>query len=357
MLTRLRIVLLAALCFSSALHAQEYRWQAGFDYFFDNQEYAKSSYAPAQTMQGVRFTPVGGIAWRSGNSVNSLHAGATLLKIPGTKKAIDNIQAILYYQYDGPKAMFKAGAFPRQETLANYNDFFFSDSVRHFMPLMQGIFFQVGNERHFANAWMDWTGHATPTTRESFFLGFSGKTTYRLLFADFQSYLYHYAGTLPSHPDYGVSELMQGMASVGITGEAENGFTGLLSAGVYGGIERDREADETYRPLGFIARANAEYRGIGTQNTFYTGDARMRLFPRYGSALYWGTPFLQGTSYVHSKWYLRLMESSRVAARLQLNFHFTEGHTLFQQVLTVSVSLDNFSDNNNTKISFPWMGQ
>lgn len=323
-----------------SLYAQEYRWKVGVDYFFDNREYKHSSLTDPQTMHGIWFNTLGGISW---DSTHTIYGGVNLLRKTGTKKTIDKTDIIIYYQYRKPKLLFQAGTFPRNEVLPNYSDFFFEDSVTYFKPLMQGIFFQLGNDSNFFNAWMDWTGYATSTNRESFFLGFSGKASKKMLFADFQSYLYHYAGTLPANPDYGVSEQMQIMASVGVEYEAANSFKGLLSAGIFAGVERDRKAEDTYKPVGFTARANAEFYGIGTENRFYTGDARMRLFPVHGSDLYWGTPFLRGSSYFQSKWYIRLLESDRVSARVNCNIHVSQGNVLLQQTLSVTANISNFS--------------
>lgn len=343
------------LCSWATLNAQEQRWRVGYDFFFDNQEYARSTFAPAQTMKGMWLSPMGGIAWKSEHSSNALYAGAYLLSIPGSKETIDKLQALLYYQYDSPKVLFRAGSFPRGEVLPNYPNLFFSDSIAYFRPLMQGLFFQVGRGRNFMNVWMDWTGHATADTRESFFVGASGKATTGLLFADFQSYMFHYAGTLPMNPAYGVSEQLQGLFSLGVERDRENGLKGMASVGLFIGFERDRNADESSLPVGFTARANAELHGIGTENTFYAGDARSRLFSRYGTDLYWGSRFLQGSPYLQSKWYIRLMESGYVAVKLNGNLHVSQGEAMFQQVLTVAVSVDNFSEPGSGRPIFPWM--
>lgn len=340
------------LCIIPALHAQEYRWRVGVDYFFDNREYEKSSFTDSQTLHGVWLDMLGGIMW---DSTHTIYAGVNLLKIPGMNKAVNKTDMTLYYQYKGSKTLFRAGAFPRKEVLSNYSDFFFRDSVNHFMPLMQGIFLQIGRDGNFFNAWMDWTGYATANTRESFYLGFSGKIAKGIFFGDFQSYLFHYAGTLPENPAYSVSEQMQGMASVGLECEAANSFKGLLSAGIFAGVERDRKAEESYKPVGFTARADAELYGIGTENRFYTGDARMRLFPVHGSNLYWGTPFLRGSTYLQSKWYIRLLESNHVSAQINCNLHFSEGHILFQQTLSVTANIGNFSNLTKKRVVYPWM--
>lgn len=80
----------------------------------------------------------------------------------------------------------------------------------------------------------------------------------------------------------------------------------------------------------------------------------MRFYTAEGSDLYWGTPFLQGRSYLQSKWYIRLLESDRVNARLNCNLHFSEGEVLFQQTLSVALSIDNFSKPGTKKPLYPW---
>lgn len=345
--------LLIAFCGLSIAQAQTYRWKLGMDYFFDNTEYGNSSFLDSQSMNGLWFNPIGSVHW---DSVHSINGGVNLLKIPGMKKAIDKVDVTLYYQYKTPKVLFRAGAFPRKEILPNYSNFFFKDSVNNFMPLMQGVFWQIGHGRNFFNMWMDWTGYATPDTRENFYLGFSGKASKGILFADFQSYLFHFAGTNPGNPLYSVSEQLQAMVSAGVEYESENCFKGLLSAGILTGFERDRRAEEKYTPTGFVARANAELWGIGTENMFYTGNPRMRLFNKLGGDLYWGTQFLRGNSYLQSRWYISLLESDWAKVRFNCNLHFSEGHILFQQTLSVVASFDSFSKTDKrNNVKYPWM--
>lgn len=337
-----------------ALPAQEFRWGVGMDYFFDNMEYKPSTYADARTLQGIWLNAMGGMKW---DSTHTLVTGVNLLKIPGMHKAIDKADVTLYYQYDNKKVHFRAGAFPRNVVLPNYSDFFFRDSVNQFMPLMQGLFWQLGKERNFFNAWMDWTGYAHAKARESFFLGFSGKVSRGIFFADFQSTLYHLAGNYPNDGRYGVSEVIQGIASTGVELSRGDYFQGIASVGVFAGVERDRKADQTYRPIGFTARLHAEYMGVGTENNLYVGDSRMRLFNVYRSELYWGNPFLQGSSYLQSKWYIRLLEFSRAKLLLNCNLHLSEGHLFFQQALALTVQLGNLTPKprEHSGGKYPWM--
>lgn len=339
------------LFFAGSAYAQDVRWNLGMDYFFDNMEYARSSYVSSQTLNGVWFKPLAGY---SVDSVHALYGGLNLLKIPGTSKTIDKTELTLFYEYQTPAVLFRAGAFPRREVLGNYSDFFFKDSISNLKPLMRGIFWQVGKRGRFFNAWMDWTGYPSDSVRESFFVGLSGRISHKAFFADFQSYMFHYANTsVPG--SHGVSENLQAQASAGAEWQIGKGFAGSLSAGMLAGYERDRKRDDKpYTPVGFTLCAQAEYMGFGTKNTLYLGDARMKHYARYGDGLYWGTQFLRGKSYFKSNWYARLIDSKYAIARLDLNFHFSEQSLMSEQLFTVVVSFDNFKNREPARKAFPW---
>lgn len=347
-------LLILSLSLFTTIMAQEYRWSVELDYFFDNTEYKKSSFLDSETMNGVWLNPAGGIVWNNNHSVN---AGVNLLKIPGTDKIADNLKATLYYQYKTANILFRAGSFPKKELFNNYNNFFFKDSVNNFIPLMEGVFIQFGKGGNFINGWFDRTGYATANSREHFFVGLSGKASKGLFYVDFQSYMYHLSNTKPASPDGGVSENLQLQATLGIDYNDVEKFAGLVAAGTLMGYERDRRfEDKLYKPVGFVARADAELWGIGTKNLFYIGDRRMRLAETFGGDLYWGTQFLQSKSYIKNEWYIRLIESESVKVKLNCNIHFSEGNALMQQLLTVSASIDNLNFKKNKKITYPWKG-
>lgn len=348
-----RSILLFLVIFSSSVYAQEYRWGVGLKYFFDNTEYGQLSFIDSETMNGIWLNPMGSLVWGDKYSIN---VGVNLLKIPGMGKTIDKVDVMMYYQYKSSGFLFRAGSFPRSEVLENYNNFFFKDSVNNFIPLMQGLFCQIGSNRNFFNMWLDWTGYATPKKHEHFFVGLSGKISKGLFFADFQSYMFHYSNTRPATPGEGVCENLQLQATAGLEYGEEGGFKGLIAAGTLIGYERDRRFEnKLYKPAGFVARGDAEKWGIGTKNTLYTGEPRMRLADTFGGNLYWGTQFLRVRTYVKSEWYVRLVESDFVKVLLSYNLHFVEGKVLSQQMLTVSASIDSFRPKSGKIINYPWM--
>lgn len=352
--TKLALLLLFLVMCAPLSHAQRnYKWNVGFNYFFDNNEYGNSSYTSSQTMNGIWLKPTVAYNW---DDKNSIYAGINLLKIPGTDKIIDKTKLTLYYEYSNPKVIFRAGAFPKEETLSNYNTFFFSDSIRNFEPVMSGIFWQIGRGDTFFNLWLDWTSYANETRREKFYFGFSGKYTRGLMFADFQSYFHHNANTLPPTLGEGVRENMQVQFTAGIHYTNENSLDLLAAAGILAGLERDRRYDDAvYKPIGFVGRLDAEYAGIGTNNTLYIGDQHMYMYPLFKSDLYAGNPFLQGKSYLRSEWYVRIIESPRVNAKLNCNLHFSEKNLMFQQMFTVTANIGNFLPENAPAYKrMPW---
>ena len=119
---------------------------------------------------------------------------------------------------------------------------------------MEGVYLRIGNNNNF-NAWFDRTGYATENSREHFFVGMSGKASKGILFADFQSYMFHLSNTKPATPG-GVKNLTASHTGIEYNHAK---FKGLLAAGTLLGYERDRRFNnELYKPAGLVARADAE---------------------------------------------------------------------------------------------------
>lgn len=349
-------LLLSILSIAASGFSQELTWKLGYNYFFDNAEYAASSYAVDQTMHGMNLMPELGLKLDERQTV---YAGINALKIAGSSSFTDKEDFMAYYQYKTSNIMFRAGAFPKEDILDNYTTLLFKDSVRYFRPIMQGVFLKVNNNNNdFLNVWLDWTGYGSKDIRESFFVGASALKRKDLFFAEMQSYLYHYANTTPSTESFHVSEQVQMNLSLGVSHSNKSGLDTLMfSVGGLFGMERDRrEGDNFEKPIGLTMRINAEYKGLGTENIAYFGDKRMSYYNNHGDNLYWGTPFLQDNSYILSKWYVNLIRSSRTNAKIGVNMHFTEKEVLFQQTITFTVNINRHGkDQEHSKTIFPLM--
>ncbi len=334
------------------ISAQKIEWNANLNYFFDNTEFARSAINKDQTMTGVHFTPeIGYIV----DSIHSIFIGSDLLKIAGSPNVIDNIQPIAYYRYQSPKVSLYAGAFKRSELLANYSDLFFQDSINFFRPTITGIFWQVGRKQSYFNLWLDWTGHQSATTRETFFVGASAHRQFGMFFSDFQSYLYHFAITRPNPLNFNVCDNLLAHWSIGVNYSNQTGIDTLVCAvGVLAGGERDRGlVNGSYFPIGAVIRLNAEYKGFGTENMLYFGNARDVFYNNYNNALYWNNPFLRSGFYLQSKFYLDVIRNQSVNGRINLNMHFSEGKLMFEQVFTLKTMLNNLAKlNHKSKPTF-----
>ncbi len=300
-------------------YGQELTWKFGYNYFFDNAEYALSTYSVDQTMHGMNLTPE--IGWKLDDK-QTVFTGVNLMKIYGEPSFTNGEDFLAYYQYKTPKVKFRAGAFPKEDMLDNYSTFFFKDSVRFFRPIMHGLYLKINNSNNdFFNIWMDWTGYGSKNIRESFFIGASGLKRKGVLFGEMQSYLFHFANTTPSTESFNVSEQFQMHLSAGASYSNDTGLDTL-----------------------------------GTDNISYFGNQRMSFYDRHGDDLYWGSPFLRGKSYVESKWYAQLIKSDRVNANIGLNMHMSEKQLLFQQTITLSVNINKQRDTKqHTSNMFPLM--
>ena len=324
------------------VNAQDLQWKAGVNYFFDNTEYELSSFTQDQTMKGVHFSPEIGMSW---DQSHAIFGGIDALKISGTKVFLDKIDFTAYYQYHSDNVTFKVGSFPRENLLSNYSDFFFQDSILYFRPVIQGVFWQVGSPKAYANLWLDWVSHQTAVNREAFYVGASAHKLYGSIIADFQSYIFHYANVNPTNPALSVCDNALSHISLGYTYANKQGLDTLLFAvGALAGFERDRgKGDAGYAPVGAVIRANVQYRGVGLKNTLYLGNPRMSMYTQFGGDFYWSNPFLRSSSYLQSKLYYNLFNNRWVEGKIGVNLHFTEQKVFFQQTFSAVVSLNSLS--------------
>ncbi|MFV0390482.1 MAG: hypothetical protein ACK5KP_01130 [Paludibacteraceae bacterium] len=337
---KLRIILLV-LSLSFLSSAQELKWDTGLDFFFDNTEFSRSRLAIDQTMTGVRLSQE--IGWMFDEN-HSILGGISAQRSLATSDFTDKIDLMAYYQLKDENTLFKAGAFKRSNLLDDYSNFFFQDSIGYYKQTIEGLYLRKGDDRQFFKLWLDWTGLQSETERESFFIGASAYKEFgKLFFADFQSYMYHFATTRPNPNHLSVSDNLLGQLSVGVDYSNKRGLNKLkLSAGVLAGYERDRHfMDDFKTPIGLVIRADAEYRRFGIENLFYYGQKRMTLYEQYGNQLYWATPFLRSSDYLQNKLYWNAIDTKHVKGQLSMKTHVSEGSVYFEQVFTLNASINN----------------
>jgi hypothetical protein len=352
-----KILLFSFVLFSFyGLVAQQLEWKTGLNYFFDNTEFKRSTITKDQTMTGTHIAPEIGLSW---DSTNFVYGGLDFLKISGSTNIVDSIHPIAYYQYKSKQMVFYAGAFPRRQALFNYSTLFFQDSINNFRPNLTGVFWKVGEAKSFFTFWMDWSGHQTWTQHETFFVGLSGHHKMGNFFADFQSYMFHYASTMAVQ--YHVTDNALYHLSLGTDYSNTSGLDTLMFAvGLLGGVERDRaDNDQTVCPLGAVFRFNAEYKGFGTDNLMYIGDPRDVFYAKYGTHMYWNNPFLRANFYYQNKFYVNLLKRKDIKIRFESRQHLSQGQLMFEQYFTALVDLDSAEKNKDRSQPFlhRWLQQ
>ena len=330
------------LLISASASSQEFVWKAGMRSFFDNYEFAGSKIQASQTMAGVRLAPEIGLTWEDKHSIS---VGVDALHEWGSEKAMDGFDPIAYYEYNGRPFRFLAGAFSRQ-TLSHYPRMFFADSILHYRPTLNGIFWEYSlPDNGFANVWLDWTSRQTRTRHEAFFMGWSGAYNRGIFRLKHFGYMFHLAPT--SDPDAHVPVHDNGLllTSAGIALASPSGLGSLeTSLGWTLSLERNRDLDSWHTPHGLLWETRIKYRLFELFNTFYKGGRQQKHVPFPGKLLYWGDPLYSSGQYNRLDLSLNFIKTKVVNVRFAYSLHFAEGRMFHQQMLSVGVAVNEKPD-------------
>jgi len=334
------IILLISLYASVAVFPQELSWKAGLHSFFDNKEFNGCSVEKSGTMAGVHLVPQIGLGF---DGKHRVYAGIDVMREFGSDAAIDFYDPIAYYEYDGKPFRFYMGAFPRKPLLDNYPRMFFQDSINNYRPVMNGAFWEVYNKNDYFNIWLDWTGRQSYTTREAFFMGWSGKYNHDIFYGQHFGYMYHFAASTNPHIPEPVQSNGLLLTSLGIDLSKKAGFEKLeINAGWALGLEQDRGIDDSWQVRhGFLSEIKAEYKGFGLFNTFYKGAGQQISYNRFGNMLYWGSSIYRLKQYDRLDGYFCFLKNSVVEIKATYSLHFAERKMFHEQMMHATFNLDN----------------
>lgn len=352
MLKRYLFIIFSCTGLLTSLFSQEFVWKTGVHSFFDNTEFSGSNVQTPQTMAGVHLAPELGLKWQKKHHV---YAGVDLLHEFGSKETIDYYDPILYYEYAGKPFHFYMGAVPRNILLDKYPRMFFQDSINNYRPVINGFFWELEKKKNYANVWLDWTGRQSETQNEAFFMGWSGRYNYKLLYAQHFGYMYHFAKKKDPVIDEAIHDNGLLLTSIGLDFADNTGFAKLeINAGWSVGMDRDREVGTWNRPQGFLSEAKIEYQGIGLFNTLYLGEKQQVYYNDHANNLYWGDSFYRLKKYDRADIYIQFLKTSAVNIRFTCSLHFAEGKVYNQQSLYATVDLNNLPKKKEKKYHYIW---
>lgn len=331
-------VLCTQLTFAQKL---QFAYDVDFHVFFDNREY-KSEFQKSQTIFGSRIAPDLGVKFLENHY---LMGGINYLQEFGKKTFDSRPDYTFYYRYTNEWFTGIGGSFNRRFLKGDYPLSMFSDDVAYFDPNIDGALFQFYNERLWGEFFCDWFGRQSEKVREKFMLAGSGEYRHKMLFAGFQFYMIHYAGTFSADSliDNGVAHPYVGVD-----------FTPLLpcmnklslQAGLMCGLEQIRATGEGFvASPGLQLELKAEWKRIGLKNTFRTGKGMMVNWGKFDdeyNTLYWGDPYYRAKTYNRLELYWQIARSKYVDCKLQSVFH-SDGKVMndWQQLLVLRVNINN----------------
>lgn len=319
-------------------YSQELTWQTRLFSFFDNTEFSGSAFAVPQTMAGVMVAPEIGLKW---DSVHRINAGVSLMHEFGSSLAVDRFYPTAYYEYLSGPIRFLMGAFPRSPVLDRYPRDFFRDSISYYRPNVNGLFLGYNKKASYINVWLDWTGRQTETVHEAFFIGFSGRYSWKKLYFQHFGYMRHFAATKSPVVTEALHDNLLFQTSLGLDLSGKTIFNKLdVNAGWVIGLERARADNTGWISLnGLIFETNIEYRFIGLLNTFYNGHGLMYFYKDHGDDLYWGDPLYRARTYDRADFYIDFTKNKFISTKLTYSLHFAEKRIYHEQLLKVSVNL------------------
>ena len=328
------LAILTLLLFIAPVTAQEVIWSIDESSLINNREGGDDRSTPDQTFVFTRLAPEVGISVNDGEHV--LKGG-----IVWYQPMIDNLSGYkvlptLYYRYQDSNGWHvTAGLMPRVLMVELMPRYMWSDSLNYVQPNMRGVMAQLIKTAGYAELAIDWRQMQTENQREAFTA---------MLNTD-----WHIAGkvSLGGHMQY--SHLA--MSRAHIEGEHVNDDLIInpmvsldlshstildslrLSVGSIIAMQRDRGINQWEKPAGMIATATARWRWLQLDETFYTGERLMPLYPKYGSELVLGDPYYNNKTYSRTDLIFHIVSNRIVDLTGSLTFHAAENATgVWQQI-------------------------
>lgn len=333
--------------------AQKPEFQLKLNTFFDNTEFAHSSFQMPQTMAGVSVQPSFSLDFQKKHHIQ---VGVDLLHEYGSEKAVGYFSPIAYYEFDNKPFRFLSGAFPREYAVVKYPRIFFQDSIANYRPAINGIVWEFAKKNSYANVWLDWTSRQTTKRHEAFFMGWSGRLSLGCLYAQHFGYMFHFAGIKNPKVDEALHDNGLMLTSLGIDLAKASGFEKLeMNLGYAVGLERARSvSSDWHKQKAFLAEVKAEYMGIGLFHTFYKGNGQMYFYKDHRNELYWGDPMYQASAYNRTDIYLHFFNTEAIKARFIYSLHFAEGNLYHEQMLNVSFNINRYGKGDQVKPQYLW---
>ena len=350
MIYRLKRFLLLSLIISllsASAIAIEPTWEVNLGSVFDNRE-GDAKMNDAKTFFLVTLAPEVGLKFTNKDRI----AGGAVWTQP-LENGVKNSKIIptLYYRHESDSWNFSMGMFPRTQLLEPLPGFLWCDSLAYFQRNIRGALVQYNHRKGFFDAYIDWRGMQSETTREAFNIVFHGewRPKNKLFLLGSHAMMNHLARRTNSPENEKVVDNFLVNPFIGVDFSHKTSLDSLvIKAGGVVAIERNRADNAGWRtPGGAWLDIVAEWKFLGFKNSLYVGG---KLFPEYGllgTALYQGEPFYRSSFYNRTDICARILKNKYMNLEAQLNFNFAKNNFIFYQRVILDVNIGNLTGNNH----------
>lgn len=314
------------------------------DFDFDNTEYSGSNLGTSETLFGISLTPSLRYVW---NEKHHIGIGASAQKWFGSKRFLDDLDLIAYYQFNNGRYGAVAGIFTFDKLIGDYSEAFFSNVWLADNNLVQGLALQYSNDVGFAELAIDWNGMYSAATREQFRVLFSGEGHFaKVMYAGATVAMQHYANRADFHHNVVDNFTINPYIGVGF-----NAFFDFdIRLGYLQSLQQDRLAGGGWKtPMGGELSFRMSRWGVFISNNLYVGKNLQPLYHSigkegtiYGADLYASDPFYGTTTGIYNRTgigYERNFWRERIKVKAEMVLK-TDGKRLYtQQIVSLGVNL------------------
>lgn len=325
-------VAIVLLLFCASSPAQTFVYAMDNLGFFDNRE-TQSPYQHSQTLFGTRLGVMAGLT----DGSSSLMAGSYAVQEFG-RSGLADFGWTMYYRYRGARFSGAFGSFPRRLLQRDLPDLFLDDSLRYYVPNVQGALLQYQGDNGSAELYCNWRNRQSFTEREIFEIVSDG-AWYLPVGECVATFGYHAGLThfsvrkgktsdkvydkIMLHPVAGWQARPEGLLIDSL----------LLAVGPVVSFNRDRTDNIWKTPVGVLCDMRLANSFLSIRNRLYAGDTQYSDYALYGRALHQGDAWYRSRFYDRVDVAFHLFRRGPFECSVMASFHFTEGVVDNSQVI------------------------
>lgn len=324
------------------LAAQEVEWSIDASMLLNNRE-GGDKFTPDGTIMFTRLAPEIGVSMIDGE--HQLKGGVVWFQPMIDDMSGYKVLPTLYYRYNNSNGWHvTAGLMPRSLMVERMPRYLWSDSLNYCQPNLRGIMAQLIKPAGYAELAVDWRQMQTEKQREAFtaMLNTDWRIAGPFRIEGHVQYS-HLAMSRFHDSDQHVNDDLVINPMLAVDLSHRTALDSLrLAAGTIISLDRNRGDMKWIDRAGFAATATARWRWLQLDETFYTGQDLMPLYPDLGCELNLGDPYYRHQAYSRTDIICHIVSNRFVDLTGSLVLHASSEKTGFWQQIACRFYIDNY---------------